>query len=73
MLPAALSEALGISLSEVMDCYFDRSDKEMRVRKIEEALDRRRTTEEGEEWVAGETRRMSVMLEQIHQGGDDTF
>jgi hypothetical protein len=73
MLPAALSEALGISLSEVMGRYFDGSDEEMRVRRIEEALDRRRTTEEEEEWIAGETRRMSIMLEQIHQGGDDTF
>jgi hypothetical protein len=52
MLPAALSEALGISLSEVMGCYFDRSDEETRVCRIEEALDRRRTFEEGEEWLA---------------------
>jgi hypothetical protein len=73
MLPAALSEALGISLSEVMGRYFDGLDEEIRVCRIKEALDRKRTAEEGEEWLAGETRRMSIMLEQIHQGGDDTF
>jgi hypothetical protein len=55
MLPAALSETLGISLSEVMGRYFDRSDEETRVRRIEEMLDRRRTFEEGEEWVAQES------------------
>jgi hypothetical protein len=27
MLPTALSEVLGISLSEVMKCYFDGSDE----------------------------------------------
>jgi hypothetical protein len=49
MLPAALSEALGISLAEVMDCYFNGSDEEMRVWRIEEALDQKSTLEEGEE------------------------
>jgi hypothetical protein len=73
MLPTTLSEALGISLVDVMDHYFDGSDESERVRRIEDALDRRRTAEEGEEWKAGEARRMHVMLEQIHQGGDDTF
>jgi hypothetical protein len=47
MLPAALSEALGISLSEVMDHYFNGSDEAERVRLIEDALDRRRSEEEG--------------------------
>jgi hypothetical protein len=73
MLSTALGEALGISLSEVMDRYFNGSDEETRVRRIKEALDRRRTAEEGEEWLAGEARRRSIMLEQIHQGGDDMF
>jgi hypothetical protein len=71
MLPAALSEALGISLSEVMDRYFNRSDEVERVRMIEDALDRRRTFEEGEEWLAREARRRSIMLERIHRGQDD--
>jgi hypothetical protein len=35
----ALSEALGISLSEVMDHYFNGSDEETRVHRIKEALD----------------------------------
>jgi hypothetical protein len=49
MLPAALSEVLGISLLEVMDQYFNRLDEEARACGIEEALDQRRTFEEGEE------------------------
>jgi hypothetical protein len=63
MLPAALSEALGISLSKVMGHYFDGSDEETRVRRIEEALDRRRTFEEGEEWQAQESRKTEAILE----------
>jgi hypothetical protein len=74
MLPTALSEALGISLSEVMDRYFNGSDEAERLRRIEDALDQRRTLEEGEEWLAGEARRMSAMLERVHQGrNDDSF
>jgi hypothetical protein len=42
MLPPTLSEALGISLSDVMMRYFDGSEESERVRHIEEALDRRR-------------------------------
>jgi hypothetical protein len=49
MLPTALSEALGISLADVMSRYFDGSEESERVRRIEEALDRRREFEEGEE------------------------
>jgi hypothetical protein len=71
MLPAALREALGISLSEVTDCYFSGSDEVERVHLIEDALDRRRTLEEGDEWLAGEARRMDTMLEWIHWGQDD--
>jgi hypothetical protein len=71
MLPAALSEALGISLSEVMDHYFNGSDEAERVCRIEDTLDQRRTLEEGEEWLAGEACRMSAMLERVHQGRDD--
>jgi hypothetical protein len=71
MLPPALSEALGISLSEVMDHYFDGSDEATRVRRIEEVLDRRRTFEEGEEWLAQESHKTDAMLEWIHQGQDD--
>jgi hypothetical protein len=74
MLPAALSEALGISLSEVMDRYFNGSDEAERVRRIEDTLDRRRTLEEGEESLAREARRRSTMFERVHQGRDnDSF
>jgi hypothetical protein len=39
-----------------------------------EAIDRRRDQEEGEEWVAGEARRMSMMLELSHRNrGDGSF
>jgi hypothetical protein len=71
MPPTALSEALGISLSDVMDRYFDGLEESERVRRIEEALDRRRTFEEGEEWLAQESCKTSAMLEWIHQGQDD--
>jgi hypothetical protein len=63
MLPAALSEALQISLSEVMDHYFDGLYEETRVHRIEEALDRRRTFEEKEEWLAQESHKTDAMLE----------
>jgi uncharacterized protein involved in exopolysaccharide biosynthesis len=68
MLPAALSEALSISLSDVMVRYYEESE---RVRRIEEALDRRREFEEGEEWLAQQSRKTDIILEQIHRGQDD--
>jgi hypothetical protein len=71
MLPTALSEALGISLSDVMDRYFDGSEESERVRRIKEALERWRTFEEGEEWLARESRKTNAMLERIHRGQDD--
>jgi hypothetical protein len=71
MLPAALSEALGISLSDVMMRYFDGSEESERVRRVEEALDRRREFEEGEEWLAQQSRNTDTMLEWIHRGQDD--
>jgi hypothetical protein len=71
MLPAALSEVLGISLSDVMVRYFDGSEELERVRRIEEALDRRREFEEGEEWLAQQSRQTDTMLERIHRGQDD--
>jgi hypothetical protein len=73
MLPVALSEVLGMSLSEVMERYFNRSEEDVKVRRIEEALDRRRLEQEGEEWLAEEARRLSLDLECTHQGRDDTF
>jgi hypothetical protein len=63
MLPTTLSEALGISLSKVMGPYFDGSDEETRVHRIEEVLDRRKTFKEGEEWLAQERHKTEAMLE----------
>jgi hypothetical protein len=57
MLPEALSDTLGISLSEVLDRYYSVSDLVERGRLIGEAVDRRRSEEEGEEWLAEEARR----------------
>jgi hypothetical protein len=71
MLPAALSEALGLSLSDVMMRYFNGSEESERVRRIEEALDRRREFEEGEEWLARQSRNTVIMLKRIHRGQDD--
>jgi hypothetical protein len=71
MLPSALSEALGISLSEVMDRYFNGSEESERVWQIEEALDRKQEVKEGEEWLARESCKTNIMLERIHWGQDD--
>jgi hypothetical protein len=43
----------------------------VRVRRIEEALDRQHEFEEGEEWLASQSRQTDIMLEQIHRGQDD--
>jgi hypothetical protein len=71
MLPTALSEALGISLSAVMERYFDGSEESKRVHRIEEALERRRTFKEGEEWLAQKSHKTDVLLERIHRSQDD--
>jgi hypothetical protein len=73
MLPEALSDALGIGLLEVLDCYYGVSDLAERGRLIGEAMDRRRTAEEGEEWLEAKSRRMGAVAEMVHRGGDDTF
>jgi hypothetical protein len=41
MLPKAISEALGISLSEVLDLYFGELDEVQRGHLIGDAIDRR--------------------------------
>jgi hypothetical protein len=71
MLPEALSDALGISLSEVLARYYSISDLDERGRIIGETIDRRRSEEEGKEWLAREAHRRSAMLERVHQGKDD--
>jgi hypothetical protein len=70
-LPEAVSEALGISLSEVLNLYFRELDEGIRDRMVWDAIDRRRDQEEGKEWLAGEARRRSLILERIHQNRED--
>jgi hypothetical protein len=68
MLPLALSKVLGISLSKVMEWYFDESGQaEDRTRRIKRVIEKKRLSEEGEEWLAREARRMSKDLEHIYQ------
>jgi hypothetical protein len=57
MLPEAVSEALGISLSEVLDLYFGELDEVRRGLLIGDTLDRRMLGERDREWVEGESRR----------------
>jgi hypothetical protein len=54
MLPEALSDTLGVSLSEVLARYYSGSDVGERGRLIGDTLDRKRSEEEGEEWLAEE-------------------
>jgi hypothetical protein len=73
MLPVALSEVLGISVSEVMERYFNGLEEDVRVHRIQEALDHKRLEHEGDEWLAEEAHCLSLNLESTHRGGDDTF
>jgi hypothetical protein len=50
MLPEAMSEALGISLSEVLALYFGEHDDIRRGRMIGDAIDRHRDSEEEQSW-----------------------
>jgi hypothetical protein len=76
MLPIALSEVLGISLSEVMTRYFEGSHSvdESAIR-ITEDIDRRVNEGEGEVWLANEQRKIEERMELEHQGAgvDDNF
>jgi hypothetical protein len=71
ILPAALSEALGISLSEVMDQYYSESDNAKRDCLIGNALDRKRTEEEGEDWLWEEACKAAIAAEFVHHGRED--
>jgi hypothetical protein len=46
LLPEAVSEALGISLSEVLNLYFGELDENTRDHMVWDAIDRRRGEEE---------------------------
>jgi hypothetical protein len=66
MLPEELSEALGVSLSEVLARYYSESDISARGQLIGDALDRKRSEEKGEEWLAEEARKQDVVAELVH-------
>jgi hypothetical protein len=58
MLPEAVSEALGISLSKVLDLYFGELDEVRRGHPIgDDALDRRMLGEQDHKWLQEESRR----------------
>jgi hypothetical protein len=72
MLPEAISEALGISLSEVLDLYFGGINEERRDRLVWDAIDRCRMEVEDCEWLEGESRRWD--REELYRGEpDDTY
>jgi hypothetical protein len=73
MLPEAISEALGISLSKVLDLYFGGVAVEQRDRLIWDVINRRRMSVEDEAWLEAESRRQAAAAEMVHRGGDDTF
>jgi hypothetical protein len=61
MLPEAISEALGISLSEVCDLYFREPDEVQRGCLIGDAIDRRRLGELDQEWLERESQRRDAV------------
>jgi hypothetical protein len=67
LLPEAIGEALGISLSEVIDLYFGDIDKGQRDRLVWDVIDQRRMNEEDE---VNRVREMDV---ECPYQRDDTF
>jgi hypothetical protein len=57
MLPEVISEALNISLSEVLDLYFRDIDEGHRDRLVWNTIDRWRMEVEDREWLERESRR----------------
>jgi hypothetical protein len=72
LLPEAVSEALGISLSKVLNLYFGELDKVRRDRLIWELIDRRRGEEEDIKWLE-ERSRQEEEAEFRSYYEDDTF
>jgi hypothetical protein len=54
-----------------MDLYYSESDEEKRDRLIGDALDRKRTEEEGEEWLREESQKADVVAKLVHRGRED--
>jgi hypothetical protein len=75
-LPLALSEVLGISISEVMERYFGGADSpDELVSRVVRETDRMGLEDEGKAWLAREQRRIAEELEREHRGEgvDDAF
>jgi flavin-binding protein dodecin len=60
-------------VSEVLGLYFGGISEEQRDRHVWDAIDRRRMNVEDEAWLEAESRRMDVVAEMVHHGGDDTY
>jgi hypothetical protein len=73
LLPEAISEALGISLSEVLDLYFRGVGEEQQDRLVWDTIDRRRMNVEDEAWLEAESRRLDAVAEMVHHGRDNTY
>jgi hypothetical protein len=63
LLPEAVSEALGISLSEVLNLYFGELDEDTRDRMVWDAIDRHR----------GEDEDMHLLREDHHRADEAEF
>jgi hypothetical protein len=73
MLPKALSKALGVSLSEVLDCYYIESDEVERGHLIENTLDREQMGDRDQEWLDGESQCREEAKISSHRREDDTY
>jgi hypothetical protein len=73
LLPEAIGEALGISLSEVLGLYFRDVSEEQRDHLVWDTIDRRRMNVEDEAWLEAESQRMEAVAEMVHRGGDDIY
>jgi hypothetical protein len=72
LLPEAVSEALGISLSEVLNLYFGELDEGTQDRLVWDAIDRRRGEEEDMDVLWEESRRADEAEFRSYYE-DDTF
>jgi hypothetical protein len=73
MLPEAISEVLGISLSEILDLYFRDTDEVERERMVWGVIDRRREDVEERMRFEEESWRIREAELASYIGGDDTF
>jgi hypothetical protein len=71
-LSEAVSEALGISLSEVLNLYFGELDEVTKDRMVWDAIDRRRGEEEDMQWLEERSRRAEEAEFRLYYE-DDTF